>query len=98
MVALRTTPLKRRIALGGHSSTAIYLLLLSGGYLSWSALRNRRRVTAEIQNAIEEWSQRAMRPVGAELSGLIAQTLMNEDYLSWWARTWGGRSISRVGL
>ena len=98
MVALRTTPLRRRIALGGHSSTAIYLLLLSGGYLSWSALRNRRRVTAEIQNVIGEWSQRAMKPIGAELSGLVELRLMNEDYLSWWARTWGGRSISRIGL
>ncbi len=98
MVALRTTPLRRRIALGGHSSTAIYLLLLSGGYLSWSALCNRRRATAEIQNVIWEWSQRAMLRVGAELSGLIEHRLMDEDYLSWWARTWGGRSISRVGL
>jgi hypothetical protein len=94
MVALRTTPLRRRIAIGGYSSTAVYLLLLSGGYLSWRALRDWRRVIAEIQYVIWYWSQRDI-PIGLELSGLIEHRLMNQDYLSWWARTWGARSISR---
>jgi hypothetical protein len=98
MVALRTTPIRRRIAVGAHSPKAIYILLLSGGYLSWRGLRQPRAVNGSIRAAIEMWNRQDRHPFGAELAGMVEDMLSERGYLSWWARTWGTRSISRVGL
>src|SRR5262245_4402268 len=95
MVALRTTPLNRRITLGGQSPTAIYLLLFSGGYLSWKGLQQRAAVTALIKEVIWTWKRKDPRPIGIDLSGLVADSLAGGNYLSWWARIWGSRSVAR---
>ena len=95
MVALRTTRLRRRIALGGQSPVAIYFLLFMGGYLSWSAIHNRRDVVTLIESAIVSWNHSDRHPLGAELSGAIEDALDNHDYLSRWAKRWGSRSVAR---
>ena len=99
MVSLRTTALKRRISLGHGSATAIYILLLAGGYLSWKAVRERAATIALIREQVWLWNRQQDHLLGAELSSAIAVSLRDRDYLSWWARTWGARSVSRgLGL